>query len=129
LRSCGTRAASMLSTDSQMIWKWTAIILWQTYSFYLNKWFFFEGGRRISNDIWFILTIVQFTQIGLQQIGLKNMAYSACYIHLSYSPHLVSVTSTRFLQWKNSNGLRWLTRISSLSFAGDFEGSESTRIE
>jgi hypothetical protein len=27
LRSCGVRAVSMLSTDSQMIPKWTAIIL------------------------------------------------------------------------------------------------------
>jgi hypothetical protein len=37
LWSYSTRVASMLSTDSQIISKWTATILWQSYSFYLNK--------------------------------------------------------------------------------------------
>jgi hypothetical protein len=106
LQSCGIWAASILSTDSQMIPKWTAIILWQTYSFYLNKQSFFEEGRRIRNDLLFISTIAQFTQIGLQQIGSKNMACAAHYTHpiyLIWPP----VISTCFLQWKkNSNGFR-----------------------
>jgi hypothetical protein len=57
LRSYGIRAASMLSTESQMISKLTAIILLQICLFYLNKLFSLEEGSRIRNDLWFILTI------------------------------------------------------------------------
>jgi hypothetical protein len=66
LRLCGTRAVSMLLTDSQMISKWTVTILWQICSFYLNRRSFLDEECRIRNDLWFISTIAQFTQIGLQ---------------------------------------------------------------
>jgi hypothetical protein len=59
--SCEIRAASMLSTDSQIISKWTTAIFWQIYSFDLNTQSFLEEGRRIRNDLWFISTIVQLT--------------------------------------------------------------------
>jgi hypothetical protein len=116
LQSCEIRAASILLTDSQMMPKWTSTILWQTYSFHLNKRSFLGKGRCIRNYLWFISTIAQSTQIRLEQIGSKNMACAACHTHPSYSPNLASVTSTCFLQWKkNSNGFRWLTRTSFLS--------------
>jgi hypothetical protein len=123
------RAASILSTDSQMIRKWTAPILWQIYLFHLNKRSFLEEGHHIINDLWFILTIAQFIQVGLQQIGLKNMAFSACHTH----PICLIwplVTSTCFLQWKkNTNGFRWLTRTNFWVLVRDFEGYRSIRIE
>jgi hypothetical protein len=61
LRLYGTRAASMLSTDFQMISKWTPTILWQIYSFHLNQRSFLDEGRHIRNNSWFILTIARFT--------------------------------------------------------------------
>jgi hypothetical protein len=45
-----------------------------------------------------ISTIPQLTQVGLQQIGSKNMACAACHTHPPYSPDLAPVTSTCFLQ-------------------------------
>jgi hypothetical protein len=54
----------------------------------LNKKSFLEEGRRIRNDLWFILTIAQFTQVRLQEIGSKNMACATCHIHLPYLPDL-----------------------------------------
>jgi hypothetical protein len=59
----------------------------------LNKWSFLDDGRRIKKDCWFISTIAQFTQVGLQQIGLKNTTFAACQTHppthpLPYSPDL-----------------------------------------
>jgi hypothetical protein len=95
LRSCGTRATSMLSTNSQMIPKWTANILWQTYWFHLNKRSFLEEGRRIRNNLWFFSIIAQFTQVRRQQSGWKSMACAACHtcaIRLVWPP----VTSTYF---------------------------------
>jgi hypothetical protein len=47
-----------------------------------------EEGNRIRNDLWFISTIAQFTQVKLQQIGSKNMVCTACHIHPCYSPDL-----------------------------------------
>jgi hypothetical protein len=55
------RTASIFSTDSQMIPKWRAIILWQRSRISLNKRFFFEEGRRIRNDLWFMSIIGQST--------------------------------------------------------------------
>jgi hypothetical protein len=81
LRLYGIPAASMLSTDSQIIPKWTATILYQIYLFRSNKRSFLEEGRRMKDDFWFILTITQFTQVGFQQIGLKNTVFSACHTH------------------------------------------------
>jgi hypothetical protein len=46
--------------------------------------------RRIRNDLWFISTIAEFTQVKLQQIGSKNMACAACHTHPPYSPDLAS---------------------------------------
>jgi hypothetical protein len=133
LQSYRIRAASMLSTDSQMIPKWIAHILWQIYLFHLfysNNRSFLEEGHRIKNNWWFISIIAQFTQVGLQQIGLKNTEFAACHTHPPYSPDLVPVTSTCFLQSKkNPNEFRWLTRTSFWVSARDFEGSGSTRIE
>jgi hypothetical protein len=48
LRSYRIRAASMLSTDSQMILKWTAPILCQIYLFHSNKRSFLKEGRCIK---------------------------------------------------------------------------------
>jgi hypothetical protein len=45
----------------------------------MNKQSFFEEGRRIKNNLWFISTIAQFTQVGLQQIGSMNMACAVCH--------------------------------------------------
>jgi hypothetical protein len=44
LRPCRTWAASILSTDSQMIPKWTEPILWQRRSFYLKNNLFSRKG-------------------------------------------------------------------------------------
>jgi hypothetical protein len=71
--------------------------LWQTHSFHLNKWFFLEEGCFIRNDLWFILTIAQFTQVELQQIGSKNMACTESHTHSSYLSNLPPVTSICFL--------------------------------
>jgi hypothetical protein len=128
-RLYGIRLGSMLSTDFQMISKWTARTLWQIYLLHSKKRSFLKEGRRIKNDLWFISTIAQFTRVGLQQSGSKNMACAACHshpIHLICPP----VTSTYFLQWKrNSNGLRSLTKTSFWIPASDFEGYRSGRIE
>jgi hypothetical protein len=105
LRSYGIRAASMLSTDSQMIAKWTAPILWQIYLFNSNSRSFLEEGRRIENDLWFILTIAQFIQVGLQQISLMNSI--GCIPHSPYSPNLAFSDFYLFLTVKqDSNRFR-----------------------
>jgi hypothetical protein len=81
-----------------------------------------EEGRRMKDDLSFISTIALFTQVGFQQIGLKNTVFSACHTH---SIHLIwlLVTSTYFLQSrKNSNGFSWLTRTSLSSACKRFSG-------
>jgi hypothetical protein len=80
-QSYGIRAASMLSTDSQMISKWTAPTLWQIYLLYSIKQSFLDKERCIKSDWLFISIIVQFTQVGFQQIGSKNMTYAARHSH------------------------------------------------
>jgi hypothetical protein len=58
-----------------------------------------RGRAPHENNLWFISTIVLFTQIGFQQIGLKNTVFSACHInhiHIIWS----LLTSTCFLQSK-----------------------------
>jgi hypothetical protein len=69
------------------------------YLFHSNKWSFLDEGRRMKYDSWFISTIALFTQVGFQQIGLKNTVFSACHTH---HIHLIwpTVTSTSFLQSK-----------------------------
>jgi hypothetical protein len=59
------RTASMLSTSSQIIPKWTTFILWQRSKVFLNKRSFLEEGRRIRNDLCFMSTIIRFTQVGV----------------------------------------------------------------
>jgi hypothetical protein len=54
----------------------------------LNKRSFFEQERCITNDLSFIETIAQFTQVGLQQIGSKNKPCAPCRTHPFYSPDL-----------------------------------------
>jgi hypothetical protein len=48
LQSYGIPVASMLSTDSQIILKWTAPILWQIRLFRSNRQSFLEEGRRMK---------------------------------------------------------------------------------
>jgi hypothetical protein len=43
----------------------------------------------MKKDLSFVSTIAQFTEIGLQQIGLKNKAFAACHTHPPYSSDLV----------------------------------------
>jgi hypothetical protein len=109
------RLGSMLSTDFQMIPKWTARNLWQIYLPRSKKRSFLKEGRLIQNNLWFISKIAQFTRVGPQQSGSNNMACAACHgNHIRII--LPSVTSTYFLQWKkNSNGLRSLTKTSFLN--------------
>jgi hypothetical protein len=47
----------------------------------LEQAIFSREGRYTRNDLWFITIIAQFTQVGLQQIGLKNMACATCHIN------------------------------------------------
>jgi hypothetical protein len=89
LQSCEIRAASMLLTYSQIISKWTATILWQIYVFHLKKRSFLDEGRRITNNLWFISTIAQFTQIGLQQVARRT--WHAPYVTLTLSHNLASI--------------------------------------
>jgi hypothetical protein len=108
----------------------------------------FPQGRALhQNDLSIISTIAQFTRVGLQQNGSKNMACVAwvacvaCHSHSQSQSHSHShshpirliwppVTSTCFLQWKrNSNGLRSLTKTSFWIPISDFEGYRSGRIE
>jgi hypothetical protein len=42
----------------------------------------------MKNDWWFLPAVALFTQIGFQQIGLKNTIFSACHSHPPYSPDL-----------------------------------------
>jgi hypothetical protein len=63
----------------------------------LEKRSFLEERRCIKNNQWFISTIAQFTHVGVQQTGSKNMTCAACYTHPPYSPDLAPVTSTYFL--------------------------------
>jgi hypothetical protein len=93
-----------------------AQVSWDTpYLFHLQKRYFFEEARRIRNNLWFISTIAQFTQVGLQQIGSKNMACAACHTHLIcliWHP----MTFICFIEWnKSPNGFRWLMRSRLLS--------------
>jgi hypothetical protein len=80
-QSCGTRTASILLKDSQMTSKRRALILWQISLLHLNKRCLLEERRWIRNDLWFILTIAQFMQVGLQQIGSKNIAWAIGHTH------------------------------------------------
>jgi hypothetical protein len=119
-RLYGIRLGCPLSTDFQMIPKWIATILWQIYLFPSNKWFFLAKGHRMKNDWWFLSTIALFTQVGVQQIGSKNMAFTACQTN---SIHLIwlLVTCTCFLpSKKDSNGFTWLTRSIFWVPANDF---------
>jgi hypothetical protein len=59
------------------------------YFFHSNKRFFVEEARGIKNDWRFISTIDQFTQVGLQQIGLKN---TACAAYHTYPPILFTLS-------------------------------------
>jgi hypothetical protein len=104
-RLCGIRLGSILSTDFQMIPKWIATISWQMYLFPSNKWSFLEEGNRMKNDWWFLSTIALLTQGGVQQIGSKNMAFTACQTNMI---HLIwpLVTCTCFLQSKKLERIR-----------------------
>jgi hypothetical protein len=42
----------------------------------------------MKDDLWFISTVALFTQAGFQQIGLKNIIFSACHTHPPYLPDL-----------------------------------------
>jgi hypothetical protein len=66
----------------------------------LKKRSFLEEARRIRNYLWFISSIAQFTQVGVQQIGLKNTALAAWHTHPSYSPDLAPSDSYLFLTVK-----------------------------
>jgi hypothetical protein len=132
--------------------KFMFTIIWNTSSFYvvdrvpnhskMNNAYFvtnlliaiqqatFPGGRALhERHVVFISTVTLFTEVGFQQIGLKNTVFSACHahrIHLTWP----LVTSTRFLQSKkNSNGFSRLTRTSFWVHVKGFERCESTRIE
>jgi hypothetical protein len=87
--------------------------------------------RRTSHEKQLVASVdnALFTQVGIQQIGSKNMAFTACQanpIHLIWP----LVTCTCFLpSKKNLNGFIWLTRTSFWVPTRSFEGSGSTRIE
>jgi hypothetical protein len=48
----------------------------------LEQTFFLEEGRRIRKDLWFMSTIVLFTQVRLRHLGSKSMPYTTCHIYL-----------------------------------------------
>jgi hypothetical protein len=64
-------------------------------------------------------TTALFTQVGVQQIGSKNMAFTACQTN---SIHIIwlLVICTCFDRQKNSNGFTWLARTSFLSTCKGF---------
>jgi hypothetical protein len=72
LRLYGIPAASMLSTDSQIISKWTASISRQIYLFRSNNRSFLEEGRCMKDDLWFISTIALFTQVDLNRLAWRT---------------------------------------------------------
>jgi hypothetical protein len=118
----GIRLGSMLSTDFQMMRKSIATISWQIYLFPSHKWSFLEDRHYMKNDWWFLSIIALFAQVGVQQIGSKNMAFTACQTN---SIHIIwpLVTYTCFLQSKkNSNRFIWLTRTSFLGACHGFWG-------
>jgi hypothetical protein len=90
LQSYGIRAFSMLSTDSQMIAKWTAIILEQLDLFYSNRRSFLEEARRIKNNLWFSSINAQYPEVGFQVISSKNITGGVCHTH---SICLIYITS------------------------------------
>jgi hypothetical protein len=57
LRSYGIPAALILSTDSQMMRKWTPPILWQMGSFHARRRSFLKEGRRVKDNLWLISII------------------------------------------------------------------------
>jgi hypothetical protein len=125
----GIRLGSMLSTDFQMIAKWIATISWQIYLFLWNKWSFLEEVNRMKNNWWFRSTIALFTQVGVQQIGSKNMIFTACQTNTIHIIWLL-VTCTCFLQSKKTrtDSPGWWGSVSWVPARG-VEKSGSTRIE
>jgi hypothetical protein len=120
LQSYGIPAASMLSTDSQIIAKMNSAYFVTNIQIPIKKAIFLGGmaphERRLM--IHFDGCSVHTSRVStdwLEEHGILRMPHSP------YSLDLALVTSTCFLQSKkNSNGFSWLTRTSSLSACKEF---------
>jgi hypothetical protein len=92
LRSYGNRTASVMTTDCEMIPKWTAPILWQIYLFHLfhlfrsNKRSFLDEGRRMKKTCGSSRQL-----LCSHKSGFNRLAWRKCILRMpyqSYSPDL-----------------------------------------